>query len=100
MSTERNGREVHESEASDRSELTSASELFDEYYLRFWERELAADRLKRDVGLVLELGGLRPSGRILDVACGYGRMTNRLAASGFNVTGVDLSEFLLDEARA
>ncbi|MGW8526559.1 MULTISPECIES: SAM-dependent methyltransferase [Nocardiopsidaceae] len=91
---------MHESESDSRSQATSASELFDEYYLRFWEGELADDRLKRDVGLVLELAGLRPGDRILDVACGYGRMTNSLTVSGFDATGVDLSVFLLDEARA
>ena len=40
------------------------------------------------------------TGRVLDVACGQGVVTRELAAAGFDVTGTDIAEALLDIARA
>lgn len=37
--------------------------------------------------------------RILDLGCGVGRISNRLAARGFKVTGIDLSRLCVKEAR-
>lgn len=37
--------------------------------------------------------------QVLDIGCGMGRHAAALAASGYQVTGVDLSEVLLEEAR-
>lgn len=48
---------------------------------------------------VVRLLGLRPGQRVLDVACGAGRYARALARRGLLVTGVDLSEDLLEEAR-
>jgi SAM-dependent methyltransferase len=42
-----------------------------------------------------------PAGlRLLDIACGHGRVTRELARHGATVTGVDLSRALLDKAEA
>jgi 2-polyprenyl-3-methyl-5-hydroxy-6-metoxy-1,4-benzoquinol methylase len=38
--------------------------------------------------------------RILDVACGQGRLTRRLARAGATAVGLDLSAAMLDKARA
>jgi SAM-dependent methyltransferase len=38
--------------------------------------------------------------RVLDMACGHGRMSRELARRGAQVVGVDLSTALLDKARA
>ena len=35
------------------------------------------------------LGGIRPGGRILDVACGRGRHMRAALAAGYHVTGID-----------
>jgi len=44
--------------------------------------------------------GVASGGRLLDVGCGYGRLTNHLAAAGLDVVGVDLSEDMLKKAQA
>ena len=43
---------------------------------------------------------VQPGSELLDVPCGAGRLSVALAASGFRVTGVDLSPAFLDRARA
>ena len=47
-------------------------------------------------------GGLarRGGGRVLEIGCGTGRVTLALAAAGFDIVGIDLSEEMLDQARA
>lgn len=80
-------------------ELTPLPELFDEHYLRFWEPELGDERLARESALALRLGRFSPGGRVLDIACGYGRMSAALAEHGVEVTGLDASDALLGEAR-
>ena len=47
---------------------------------------------------ILKLVGFNGSS-ILDLCCGPGRCSIALAKKGFSVTGVDLSQFLLDKAR-
>ena len=42
---------------------------------------------------------VRPGTRVLDVGCGVGRWSCRLAARGASVTGVDLSPTMIREAR-
>lgn len=49
------------------------------------------------VAAVREL--LPPSGRVLDVGCGYGRIAIPLAELGYDVTGLDIAPNLLRAAR-
>jgi SAM-dependent methyltransferase len=49
--------------------------------------------------VVRELGGLLPSGRALDLACGEGRNAVWLADRGWGVTAVDFSRAGLEKAR-
>jgi SAM-dependent methyltransferase len=43
--------------------------------------------------------GLRSGGSVLDVGCGTGALARRLAAAGYQVTGADPSEGMLDVMR-
>ena len=43
---------------------------------------------------------LPPGGRILDIACGYGRHSLELASRGYRVTGIDLATEYIAEAKA
>lgn len=54
-----------------------------------------ADPAYTDALLSCILQRVHPGERILDICCGYGRMTLPLRAHGFHVTGVDISDVLL-----
>jgi len=48
---------------------------------------------------VIELLGPGPNERILDLGCGTGHLTNRIAAAGAAVVGVDSSPAMIESAR-
>ncbi len=69
------------------------SSLYRELYAHRDERE-AADA----IGLFVTITGLRPTARVLDLACGAGRHAAELQRRGYDVTGADLSHAMLAEA--
>jgi SAM-dependent methyltransferase len=54
----------------------------------------------QEVSFLVSALGLAPGARVLDVGCGPGRHSHALAARGFEVTGVDISERFVALARA
>lgn len=54
---------------------------------------------KPEIDLVLALSQPPPSAAVLDVGCGDGRHVRILAEAGFSVTGVDISDALVEKAR-
>lgn len=74
------------------------SEVFDEDYLYFYGPHLEAvsDAQTETVWRLLEL---EPGMEVLDLACGHGRIANRLAQRGVQVTGLDATPLFLDQAR-
>ncbi len=73
--------------------------FFEETFLHLWPSNSTLDREPSEVAGLVSLLALPPEGRILDLACGYGRIAVPLARRGFQVTGLDLSEPLLASAR-
>jgi SAM-dependent methyltransferase len=53
----------------------------------------------QEVDGIVDLLGLEPGRRVLDVCCGYGRHAIELARRGQRVTGVDLSPVQIEAAR-
>ena len=67
-------------------------------YLALYDRELA-QRTPDEIDQLEALLRITPPLRILDLPCGQGRHSIELARRGYEVTGVDLSPFLLGIAR-
>ena len=65
---------------------------------RFW-RAAAATMAEDDVRLVGGLLEASPGGRVLDVPCGDGRLTVRLAGLGYRAIGIDLAVGELERGR-
>jgi SAM-dependent methyltransferase len=74
-------------------------ELFDDDYLYFYEGLLGDERSDRDTDLIWRLLELEPGMDVLDLACGHGRIANRLAERGARVIGLDASPRFLELAR-
>jgi SAM-dependent methyltransferase len=70
---------------------------------RGWSaREYASppEFMRRRAALVREWGTrLRPGDRVLELGCGDGSLSCLLAAEGFDVTGVDISAGMIEEAK-
>ena len=75
-------------------------DLFGETYLHFWGEALSGERSDREAGVIRSLLDLEQGTEVLDLACGHGRIANRLAAGGARVTGLDRSAVFLERARA
>ncbi len=74
--------------------------LFDEDYLHFMEPLLTPERSDAECEVIVRLAALEPGMEVLDVPCGHGRISNRLAARGLRVTGIDATPLFLQRARA
>ena len=75
-------------------------ELFDEDYLYFYEDVLGDERSDLAADLVWRLLELEPGMMVLDLACGHGRIANRLADRGARMMGLDATPLFLERARA
>ncbi|MBV6509531.1 MAG: Ubiquinone/menaquinone biosynthesis C-methyltransferase UbiE [Acidimicrobiales bacterium] len=53
---------------------------------------------EQEVGFLIDVLGLQPGDRVLDVGCGPGRHANALAAAGMVVTGIDISRRFVEIA--
>ena len=72
--------------------------LFDEDYLYFYGGRLE-ERADAETDLLWRLLDLEPGMEVLDLACGHGRIANRLAERGCRVTGLDSTPLFLEQAR-
>jgi SAM-dependent methyltransferase len=74
------------------------TDVFDDDYLYFYGPQLeeVSDTQAELIWRMLEL---TPGMAVLDLACGHGRIANRLATMGAEVTGLDATPLFLERAR-
>lgn len=78
-------------------------DLFDEKYIRLFAETRPPLRTAQEVeGLqaLFDGHGVPARGHVLDLACGYGRITLPLAELGYRMIGIDLSTYLLARGRS
>ncbi|WP_337588938.1 class I SAM-dependent methyltransferase [Gorillibacterium massiliense] len=68
-----------------------------DYLLVYKHRDF--QRAQAEVHEMVRWLSLKPGVEVLDLCCGMGRHSMALADAGYQVTGVDLSDVLLAEAR-
>lgn len=69
-------------------------------YLYFYSDYLTPERSAAETEAVVTLLEMEPQMRVLDLACGFGRIANRLALLGHRVTGVEYQAGFVEIARA
>ena len=75
-------------------------EFFAGQTLNFVSSSRDAEQTHRDTGFIQQAMDLPLGAKVLDVPCGSGRLALELAAWGYEMTGVDISGPLLEEAGA
>ncbi|HYR78140.1 MAG TPA: methyltransferase domain-containing protein [Pyrinomonadaceae bacterium] len=68
--------------------------------LDLWRKAIRAEQTKAESDFLVNLLQCEPGSHLLDVPCGNGRLSFELARCGYRVTGVDISEEFVEEARA
>jgi SAM-dependent methyltransferase len=85
------------------SSIDAPADWYDGFFENVWLDEIAlhapAERTELQVGFVLERLESAAGRRVLDLACGHGRISLPLARAGWHVTGLDLSPRSLALAR-
>ena len=79
--------------------MSVGPEAFGADYLYFYGTMLTPEVDEHQTELVWRLLELETGDEVLDVACGHGRIANRLAERGARVTGLDADPFFLAQAR-
>jgi 2-polyprenyl-3-methyl-5-hydroxy-6-metoxy-1,4-benzoquinol methylase len=69
-------------------------------YMLFYSPLLTPETSMKQADFVIKALKLDKGAKILDLCCGYGRISNRLAEQGYTVVGLDNSQGFLDIACA
>jgi cyclopropane fatty-acyl-phospholipid synthase-like methyltransferase len=65
----------------------------------FWRKAMPEEQTRDEAAFIVEALNLQPGARVLDVPCGLGRHSIELSRRGYQMTGVDLSDESIAEAR-
>ena len=68
--------------------------------LDLWRQAIPPEQTMAEADFLVKALRLDPGSHLLDVPCGNGRLAFELAKRGYGVTGVDISEEFIEEARS
>jgi 2-polyprenyl-3-methyl-5-hydroxy-6-metoxy-1,4-benzoquinol methylase len=68
--------------------------------LDLWRRAIPPEQTQREAEFLFEQLSCERGAHVFDVPCGNGRLSFELAKRGLRVTGVDISEEFINEAKA
>jgi ubiquinone/menaquinone biosynthesis C-methylase UbiE len=68
--------------------------------LDLWRKAIPAEQTKLEADFLTKHLNCNAGAHLLDVPCGNGRLSFELANRGFRVTGIDIAEEFIDEARS
>lgn len=68
--------------------------------LDLWRKAISPRQTKSEADFLIKMLECKKGAQLLDVPCGNGRLSLELAKHGFRVTGMDISEEFVAEARA
>ncbi len=67
--------------------------------LDLWRKAISPEQTKTEGEFLVKALDRTPGSHLLDVPCGNGRLSFELSRRGYRVTGVDISEEFIEEAR-
>ena len=68
--------------------------------LDLWRNAITPEQTQAEADFLEKMLRPRPGARLLDVPCGNGRLSLELARRGYSLTGLDISQEFLKEARS
>jgi len=84
--------------------MTVPSNWYENFFhglsLDLWRKAISPKQTKSEADFLVKVLQREKGAHLLDVPCGNGRLSLALAARGYRVTGVDISEEFIEEARA
>jgi SAM-dependent methyltransferase len=83
--------------------MNNEKEWWQSFFSGLWldvQRARMADRTSSEADFIESCLRLEPGNAVLDVPCGEGRLSLELASRGYELTGVDVTLPLLEDARA
>ena len=84
--------------------MTVASNWYENFFhglaLDLWRKAISPKQTKSEADFLVKVLQCEKDSHLLDVPCGNGRLSLALAARGYRLTGMDISEEFVDEARA
>ncbi|MES0033085.1 class I SAM-dependent methyltransferase [Mesorhizobium sp. M0040] len=89
---------MHEKKYSDEIVNPNIDSYFGDDYIHFGDVINPPEISDRQAAAIWDFLSLRQGDRVLELGCGYGRIANRLAEKGAQVTGLDISPILLKKA--
>src|SRR5882762_7709685 len=84
--------------------MTVPSNWYENFFhglsLDLWRKAISPKQTKSEADFLAQLLECKADAHLLDVPCGNGRLSLELARRGCRVTGVDISEEFIEEARS